>query len=222
MSDETPKRSNLSLKLVEGVSKDKIIAQAALSPETGNASAVANWAQQRFGDVSLSDSIDLLHEDAEKVRGGDLSDMEATLVSQVRTLDSIFTVLATRAANSQQLHQMEVNLRLAFKAQAQARSTVEALNEMKHPRQAFFIGQQNIADQQQVNNAIGTRKGRAAPKSDSLERNPSAHLENIAIPKNAYLLDGYPHASCARARAREIPEIGNGLERGDDGATMDS
>jgi hypothetical protein len=78
-------------------------------------------------------------------------------VSQARSLDTIFCNLAHRAANSESVAYMEATLRLALKAQSQCRSTVEALQVMKYPQQAFFIGQQNIAEQQQVNNATSTR-----------------------------------------------------------------
>ena len=157
MSEERIKRNYLELKRVEGVSEDRQIAQAFLSTETMNASAAVDWAQRWHADLSLNDSIAILRESAEKVKRGDLSELEATLVSQARTLDTIFTSLADRAANTQNLAYMESALRLALKAQAQSRSTIEALHEIKHPHQAFFIGQQNIAERQQVNNATCTR-----------------------------------------------------------------
>ncbi len=156
MSESHSKRNYLNLKKVDGVSEDRTIAEAFLSTETMNASAIVNWGQRWHGDLSLNDSIAILREKAEKVRCGDLSDMEATLVSQARTLDTIFSNLAARAANTQNVDLMEKYLRLALKAQAQCRTTVEALHEMKYPHQAFFIGQQYNAEQQQVNNSIGT------------------------------------------------------------------
>ncbi len=42
---------------------------------------------------------------------------------------------------------------LALKAQAQSRATLQALTELKYPRQAIYAGQANIAHgPQQVNN----------------------------------------------------------------------
>ncbi len=176
MSDDVKKRNSLTLKEVDGKTKDRVIAEAYMSPETVNASVVTDWGQRWVADLSLNDSIAILREKAEKVRGGDLSDMEATLVSQVRSLDMIFSNLAARAANTQNVDFMEKYLRLALKAQAQARTTVEALHEMKYPRQAFFIGQQYNAEQQQVNNAIGTRM-RPRPRESVIPKNGNELLE---------------------------------------------
>ncbi len=153
MSEKNPKRSRLDLVAQKGVSEDKVVAMAALSPEIGNAAAMVDWSLAMFPDLSLNECVEILRSEAEKVKDGDLEQMQSTLASQ-----------------------------------AQSRSTIEALHEMKYPRQAFFIGQQYNAEQQQVNNAIGTRTGGAVPKSASLSRNPSAHLEDIAIPKNADLV----------------------------------
>ncbi len=141
---------------LEGESENKRIAKAAMSPEIGNAAAAVDWSLQMFPDLHLTECVDILRTEAEKVKRGDLSKMEATLVAQAQTLDSIFTNLATRAAHTQSLPLLEGLLRLAFKAQAQARSTVEVLYEMKYPKLPTFVGQQNIANQQQVNNATST------------------------------------------------------------------
>lgn len=180
MSD---KRHRLELQEIDGVSKDRLIAEAYLSPETVNASVAVEWGQRWFPDLSLNDAINILRYKAEKVREGDLSDMEGTLSAQVRSLDLIYTSLAARAANSQSVDFVEKYLRLALKAQNQARATVETLQEIKHPRQAFFIGQQNIADQQQVNNEIGIRsREREAPKNGNelLEATDGERLDTRA------------------------------------------
>jgi hypothetical protein len=49
-------------------------------------------------------------------------------------------------------------LRLALKAQAQSRATLETLAEMKFPNPATFVRQQNVALQQQVNNGAEGNK----------------------------------------------------------------
>jgi len=55
---------------------------------------------------------------------------------------------------SEYINAAEIYLRLALKAQAQCRTTVEALVEMKHPRPVAFVSQANISSgPQQVNNA---------------------------------------------------------------------
>ena len=48
-------------------------------------------------------------------------------------------------------------MNLALKAQSQSRATIQALTELKYPKQATFVKQANIANgNQQVNNATNT------------------------------------------------------------------
>lgn len=155
MSSQYRKRRTLQITKVDGQTEDRLVAQAAMSPEIGNTAAAVDWSLPMFPDLSMQECVELLRAEAANVRSGDMSTMEATLVAQVRTLDVIFTSLAAKAALSATPAQVESCLRLAFKAQSQSRATVEALHEMKHPKLATFIGQQNIAQQQQVNNAAG-------------------------------------------------------------------
>jgi len=67
----------------------------------------------------------------------------------------MFNELARRAALNmgEHLNATEIYLRHAFKAQAQCRSTLEALAEIKNPRPVAFVKQANIANgPQQINN----------------------------------------------------------------------
>ncbi|CUA99908.1 hypothetical protein [Thiomonas bhubaneswarensis] len=96
--------------------------------------------------------------------GGELGALERMLSAQAQTLNVMFTELARRAALNmgEHLDATETYLRLAFKAQAQSRATVEALAEIKNPRAVAFVKQANIAQQQQVNN--GTPRVEDSPK----------------------------------------------------------
>jgi hypothetical protein len=68
----------------------------------------------------------------------------------------------------------EIYMRLAFKAQAQARATVETLHEMKHPKPVSFVQQANIAHgPQQVNNG----QLRADAHAREIENKPNELLE---------------------------------------------
>ena len=78
------------------------------------------------------------------------------LVAQAHTLDAIFHVMARRAANNLGHYPETVDryLKLAFRAQSQARATWEALSAMKNPPMVGYVKQANIAHgHQQVNNA---------------------------------------------------------------------
>lgn len=77
--------------------------------------------------------VDCLRETIKEVNGGDLTRLEAMLVSQATALQTMFTNLARRAANQQQLKQFETFMALALKAQAQSRATVSALVDLKYP-----------------------------------------------------------------------------------------
>jgi hypothetical protein len=75
------------------------------------------------------------------------------LTAPARARDAIFNRLATRAINAEYLPQFEANLKLALRAQSQARSTWETLSAIQHPTVARYINQADIAHgHQQVNN----------------------------------------------------------------------
>ena len=83
--------------------------------------------------------------------------VEAVLASQAYTLDALFNNLAHRSVVNMAggyTAASEQYLRMALKAQAQCRTTLETLNEIKFPKAPTFIRQQNIAGQQQVNNGV--------------------------------------------------------------------
>jgi hypothetical protein len=82
---------------------------------------------------------------------GDLSRVERMLTNQAMTLDAIFNNMAQRAYRQDNFKGIEVLMRLALKAQAQARSTAEALALLKNPQP--YIKQANMTTgPQQVNN----------------------------------------------------------------------
>jgi len=91
---------------------------------------------------------------ADAAASGDLGGLERMLAAQAQALNLMFTELARRASANmgQNLTTTEAYLKLAFRAQAQSRATVEALGEMKNPRAVAFVKQANFAQQQQVNN----------------------------------------------------------------------
>jgi hypothetical protein len=92
---------------------------------------------------------------AELVKSGDLSRPEEILSAQVGTLDMLFNILADKALRNITGGYREAGdayLRMAMKAQAQCRTAIEAIGELKYPKSPTFIRQQNIAAQQQVNN----------------------------------------------------------------------
>ena len=78
----------------------------------------------------------------------------------------LFAKLASQALTVGHLDMMERYMRLALKAQNQARATLQTLAELKAPKQVAFVQQANIGNQVQINNgskSTRTRKKRKAP-----------------------------------------------------------
>ncbi len=98
---------------------------------------------------------DELTRQVEAVNRGDMRRAEAILITQAHTLDELFNTLARSAGRQNNLKPRETYLRLAFKAQAQCRATLETLVAIKNPP-VVFAKQANInqGGNQQVNNGI--------------------------------------------------------------------
>lgn len=162
-----PKQSTtnvLSVPEEKGKSRERLMAELSFSPAITNSITSANFVKGSFGALDLAESVGVMKEKIAKVKVGDLSDLEATLIAQASTLDTVFNELASRAALNIGAHvgAVDTYLRLAFKAQAQCRATLEALAAMKNPKPSTFVRQQNVAYQQQVNNG-----GERATDADS-------------------------------------------------------
>lgn len=135
--------------------------------------------------VEVSDYILELQKAGNEVVDGNLSRLERMLTSQAIALDTIFNKLAVKAANSEYMKNYEGFMRLAFKAQAQARSTVEALAMLKHPQP--YISQTNIGQvgHNQVNNAYAiTSSNTDIPmmrKAENLDIAPNKLLDKVTV-----------------------------------------
>ncbi|WP_423456075.1 hypothetical protein [Ottowia sp. VDI28] len=78
----------------------------------------------------------------------------------------MFTKLALQAKSQSTWQATQVYTQLALKAQSNSRATLEALIEVKRPKQISFVRQANLAQNQQVNNGVipsRERKKRNAP-----------------------------------------------------------
>lgn len=136
-----------------GVSDDRLFAEHAFDPATGNASTALDFSSNLFPDLSLQECATVMKGDADAVNGGNLAKLEAMLTGQAIALNAMFNNFAKRAIHADVMPRLETYFRLALKAQSQCRSTVEAIAEIKYPKSATFIKQANIAEQQQVNNS---------------------------------------------------------------------
>ena len=101
---------------------------------------------------------------------GDMGRFERVLTHQFLTLDALFNNLAQRSGRQESFKGIEVLMRLALKAQSQARATAETLALMKNPMP--YIKQANIAHgHQQINN------GQQATGAGNSQSEPNKLLE---------------------------------------------
>ncbi len=161
-----------------GKSRARRIAEFALDPTLRNAHAAKTFASGSIEGVEVGECHKVLMGMVARAKGGDLSELEANLAAQAVTLDAMFTELTRRAAMNMGTHLgvTETYLRLAMKAQAQCRTTVETLAEIKNPRAVAFVRQANIAHgHQQVKNgeasSSGSTRGRAGARKNKTQRN---------------------------------------------------
>lgn len=159
------------------------MARTALRPSINGAVVVKSYQGNLLGkNIDLGELVEELSDSCKRVNDGDLSTLEAMLVSQATALQTIFTSLARRAQLQEYQKNLEAFLGLALKAQAQGRATITALVDLKYPRQATFVKQANITNgPQQVNN--GSAVG-ADPEHSAQAR---AHAGNSAPAQNKLL-----------------------------------
>ena len=101
--------------------------------------------------LEVTDLMGELRKAGEEVASGNMSRVEKMLAHQALTLDAIFNNMAQRASRAEYVKNTDIFLKLALKAQAQARSTAEALALLKNPQP--YIRQANMTTgPQQVNN----------------------------------------------------------------------
>jgi hypothetical protein len=149
-------------------------AQLALHPVTNAAAVIASYQNNVQGkDVDFEELAKGLLTTVGNVKDGDLSSLEAMLIGQATALQAIFTSLARRSQQQEYQKNLESFLSLALKAQAQSRATIQAVVELKYPRQVAFVKQANISHGlQQVNN--GTH---SATNTNTVTRTEENHFQ---------------------------------------------
>lgn len=107
-----------------------------------------------LGELDIAGLMKALIEETTKVRNGDLSYVEAMLIAQATTLQTVFASLLLKASSQDQLKHWECYMRMGLKAQNQCRMTLETLAAIKNPP-VIFARQANITNgPQQVNNSM--------------------------------------------------------------------
>ena len=115
------------------------------------------------------------------VNAGDMNRVEAMLMGQATALQTLFARLIERGVAQDLLPQYEAHMRLALKAQAQCRATLEALANVRNGP-VIYARQANVAAgaPMQVNNGLAERVGarqNEIPPSQVLEPPPHDRMD---------------------------------------------
>lgn len=157
--DTRPGKNELRLVPVEGEARSRTLARSMLDPKARHGCLSSIFAGSAFTDdpdLSITDTVAFLNDELAKVARGDMALPSRMLAAQAVSLDTIFTELAQRSQRNmgQYLDAAERYMRLALKAQAASRATLEALARLHQPREQTVRhvhvergGQAVVADQ---------------------------------------------------------------------------
>lgn len=200
-----PATAGQALQLVQQVTKDgkpetpaEACGRSVIDPAISAGLMSHRYTNHMPSDVSLNASIDEVRRITEAVKGGDLSDLEGMLVAQAIALQTMSANFASRANQQASQRNLEAFYGMALKTQAQSRATIQALVELKFPRQVVYSKNANINNgQQQINNGAplpDTARAQAdkakTPQSKILENGDDEWMDTRA-PRTA--VPAYPH-----------------------------
>ena len=136
------------------------------------------YGQKIMPELDLYDVMEELKHDMKAVNNGDLKELENMLLGQAKALQTMFVTLARMSTTQEYLKHHNAYATLALKSQAQSRATIQALIELKYPRQVVVTQQANINNgNQQINHGTGTTTATHAGKNQS-EPNELMDIEN--------------------------------------------
>ena len=174
-------------------------AKVSLSPATMSAVLSEAFTSSIFPDTKIADVASALSDKITTIQNGDMQAIEAMLIGQAQALQTMFVSLGRQAASKTSLPQYTAFMNLALKAQSQSRATIQALVELKYPKQATFVKQANISSgHQQVNNATNTHAPAHAKENQ--------HSQNklLEAQHNEWLDDGKTATPSATNQAMAI------------------
>jgi hypothetical protein len=135
----------------------------------------------------------ILSQQTADVIGGNMIRPEAMLLSQAHTLDALFNSLVMKGLDQTHMPHYEAFMKLAFKAQSQCRSTLQALSDIINTS-VVYAKQANITNgNQQINNGVPAplKQENKNHSNELLTELPNEALDNRrtveAIPVNSEL-----------------------------------
>lgn len=162
-------------------------AKVITSPECATLRVLTACEQKTMVDqLDVPAMIRLLREQADAIVGGDMKQAEAMLAAQATALQSLFVRLIERAMGQEYLSNMEAFARLALKAQAQCRTTLETLATIKNPPVVYAKQiNQTTGPQQVVNGVAAPSRAREIEKGQNelLEAHHGNRMDTRATSK---------------------------------------
>ncbi|MEP7223040.1 MAG: hypothetical protein ABI673_10310 [Novosphingobium sp.] len=115
-----------------GKSKARANAEVMLDPSATALATLERFNVGTFGSAGTTETYEILHEQAKAVNAGDLSQQRTMLAGQASALNSIFMEMSRRGSLNmdEYIKAADTYMRLALKAQAQCRATIEALDRL--------------------------------------------------------------------------------------------
>jgi hypothetical protein len=159
----------------------RTIARITMDPQTRNANLAMSFGSQMFGDElkpDIMESSAVLAEEIQRAMNGDLSLANRMFTSHAISLDALFTEMARRSGNNMGHFPDAADryMRLALKAQAACRSSLEALAKLHQPHQQTVRhvhvnegGQAIVADHFH-NHTGAAENGKSVKQSDATGR----------------------------------------------------
>jgi hypothetical protein len=134
----------------KGQSYDEAVAKKLTRPEVQASLTIQKL--HPINDVNALTKI--LGQQTADVIDGSMVRPESMLLSQAHTLDALFNSLVMKGLDQTHTPHYEAFMKLAFKAQSQCRSTLQALSDIKNPS-VVYAKQANINNgNQQINNGV--------------------------------------------------------------------
>lgn len=196
----TTKKKTLPAKQ-QKLSESKQYTEASLSASHMSAILSDSFTSSILPKADLLDVVEVLGDKITTIQDGDMKPIEAMLIGQAQALQTMFVTLGRMAATKTQLAQYTAFMNMALKAQSQSRATIQALTELKYPKQATFVKQANISNgHQQVNNATSTH----APAHAKENQNTQNKL--LEAQQNEWLDNGKTTTSSATNQAMATVE----------------
>jgi hypothetical protein len=161
-------------------SPPEALAHALLIPTVQAAATIMNY-DKDFGEIAVNTLVNDLEAQSKLANSGNLARAETILIAHAQTLDTIFHSLARRASLNigEYMTAADTYLRLALRAQAQCRATLETLAVIKNPQPVAFVRQANIATgPQQVNN--GMPRAAEISRAEKNKNQPNKLLESLS------------------------------------------